>query len=198
MAKVPEFHFGKDFNIRRADSCAHSQGILACLAEAFAPYRNSYTPEGYADTVLSPETLAHRIETMTIFVAVAGEGEIVGTIAFAPSRATPARAGGPTASDSPVLRSPDHPITGSPDLPLEGHLRGMAVRTAWQGAGVAQQLLQSAEEELRSQGCSRITLDTTLPLQRAMRFYEKHGYRRSGRQQDFFGMVLVEYSKEIG
>lgn len=186
MVKIPEFHIGKAFYIRRADSSADSkdsQGILACLAEAFAPYRDSYTPEGYADTVLSPYTLARRMETMTIFVAVTAEGEMVGTVACA--------------GVIHALRSPDHPISGSPDS-IEGHLRGMSVRTSWQGAGVAEKLLESAEEELRSQGCSRITLDTTLPLERAMRFYEKHGYRRSGREQDFFGMVLVEYVKNIG
>jgi GNAT superfamily N-acetyltransferase len=79
----------------------------------------------------------------------------------------------------------------------EGHLRGMAVRAAWQGAGVAQALLERAESELRAQGCSRVTLDTTLPLERAMRFYEKNGYQRSGRVADFFGMVLIEYEKAI-
>ncbi len=31
-----------------------------------------------------------------------------------------------------------------------------------------------------------------------MRFYEKHGYRRSGRITDFFGMALHEYGKELG
>jgi len=29
-----------------------------------------------------------------------------------------------------------------------------------------------------------------------MRFYEKHGYRRSGKVSDFFGMPLVEYVKQ--
>jgi len=30
-----------------------------------------------------------------------------------------------------------------------------------------------------------------------MRFYEKHGYRRSGKVSDFFGMPLVEYAKPL-
>jgi len=30
-----------------------------------------------------------------------------------------------------------------------------------------------------------------------MRFYEKHGYRRSGKVSDFFGMPLVEYVKPV-
>ena len=79
----------------------------------------------------------------------------------------------------------------------EGHLRGMAVRAAWQGKNVAEKLLRAAEEELRARRCRRITLDTTEPLERAMRFYEKHGYRRSGRVTDFFGMRLHEWVKSL-
>lgn len=79
----------------------------------------------------------------------------------------------------------------------EGHLRGMGVLPARLGKGVAGELLQAAEEELRASECKRVTLDTTEPLRRAMRFYEKHGYRRSGRVSDFFGMPLYEYEKQL-
>jgi GNAT superfamily N-acetyltransferase len=79
----------------------------------------------------------------------------------------------------------------------EGHLRGMGVLPAWLGKGVAGDLLGAAEEELRAKNCKRVTLDTTEPLPRAMRFYEKHGYRRSGRVGDFFGMALYEYVKAL-
>lgn len=77
----------------------------------------------------------------------------------------------------------------------EGHLRGMAVRSDHQGKDVAAALLEKAEAELREAGCIRITLDTTEPLRRAVRFYEKHGFRKSGRLSDFFGMPLHEYVK---
>jgi len=79
----------------------------------------------------------------------------------------------------------------------EGHIRGMAVRPEWQGAGVAAQLLQCVESELRNRKCSRVSLDTTAPLQRAMRFYERNGYQRSGKVTDFFGMTLIEYIKKL-
>jgi GNAT superfamily N-acetyltransferase len=79
----------------------------------------------------------------------------------------------------------------------EGHLRGMAVLPEWQGSGVAASLLTTAEAELKRKGCSRVTLDTTEPLQRAIRFYEKHGFRPSGRVSDFFGMPLHEYGKGL-
>ena len=79
----------------------------------------------------------------------------------------------------------------------EGHLRGMAVLNEWQGRGVAERLLVAAEKELASAGCQRVTLDTTGPLQRAIRFYEKHGYRPTGVVRDFFGMPLHEYAKQL-
>ncbi len=79
----------------------------------------------------------------------------------------------------------------------EGHVRGMAVRSAHQGRGLAERLLGAAEEELLRRGCSRVTLDTTQPLRRAIRFYERSGYRPTGAARDFFGMPLLEYAKEL-
>jgi ribosomal protein S18 acetylase RimI-like enzyme len=141
--------------------------ILSCLAATFAPYRDFYTPAAFLDTVLTPETLQDRLASMQVFVAHTGSGEIVGTIACQ------------------VINS------------AEGHLRGMAVLPNCQGSGIAAQLLTHAESQLRRQHCTRITLDTTAPLTRAMRFYEKFGYRRSGKISDFFGMPLFEYHKPL-
>jgi putative acetyltransferase len=73
----------------------------------------------------------------------------------------------------------------------------MAVLPAWQGRGVADQLLAAVEEELRARGCTRITLDTTDPLRRAVRFYERHGFRPSGKVGDYFGMPLHEHVKRL-
>jgi len=151
----------------RRAALADADGILRCLHAAFEPYRDRYTPDGFRDTVLTPVTVHLRLATMTVFLVATGAGEIVGTIGCG-------------------LVSPE-----------EGHIRGMAVLPGWQGAGVAAQLLQAVESELRAQGCQRITLDTTPPLERAMRFYEKHGYRRSGNVSDFFGMPLFEYVKPL-
>lgn len=151
----------------RKAESADGGGILLCLAEAFEPYQESYTAEAFRDTVLDPKTLPQRMGSMCLFVAATSSGEIIGTIGCSLANAQ------------------------------EGHVRGMAVRTAWQGAGVADRLLDSAEFELRVRNCLRVTLDTTLPLQRAMRFYEKHGYRRSGHTRDFFGMILLEYVKDL-
>ena len=152
----------RSFTIRRADS-NDGEAIVACLAAAFAPYHNSYTAAGLADTVLDSESVQRRLREMYVFVAVS-QGNVVGTVACAASGE-------------------------------EGHLRGMAVLPDWQGSGVASALLQAAEAEIRNQRCKRITLDTTKPLARAIRFYARHGFTRSGRVSDFFGMPLHEWVK---
>jgi ribosomal protein S18 acetylase RimI-like enzyme len=79
----------------------------------------------------------------------------------------------------------------------EGYVRGMAVLPDWQGSPVAAALLAAAEAEMRQQGCTHLTLDTMEPLQRAIRFYQKHGFRQCGRVTDFFGMRLHEYVKVL-
>lgn len=142
-------------------------GIYECLRAAFEPYRGDYTVEAFADTVPPVERIHQRLETMSVFVALSGAGEIVGTIA------------------------------GHVVQPGTGHIRGMAVRPEGQGQGIAERLLARAETELRRKKCTRVTLDTTQPLRRAIRFYEKHGYRASGNVADFFGMPLFEYAKRL-
>lgn len=154
----------KPFTIRRATP-HDAPAILACLATAFAPYREQYSPEAFADTILTPQSIQLRLGEMCVFVAVA-TGDVVGTI-------------GCKVSDD------------------EGHLRGMAVLPTWQGSGIASALLNAAEDYLRDIGCRRVTLDTTRPLQRAIRYYENHGYSASGTIRDFFGMPLFEYVKFV-
>jgi GNAT superfamily N-acetyltransferase len=151
----------------RPASPEDAPAILQCLRLAFEPYRAQYTPQAYFDTVMTPETLTERLRTMTVLVVTETRENIVGTI------------GGATVSGG------------------EGHLRGMAVPSQFHGRGIAQLLLKSMEEHLKTEGCARITLDTTEPLQRAMRFYEKNRYRRTGKITDFFGMPLIEYAKHF-
>jgi GNAT superfamily N-acetyltransferase len=73
----------------------------------------------------------------------------------------------------------------------------MALKPGYHGAGAAAALLQAAESELRSLGCTTVTLDTTAPLHRAMKFYEKHGYRQSGTRYPKLGMELIEHRKAL-
>lgn len=79
----------------------------------------------------------------------------------------------------------------------EGHIRGMAVSPEHQGCGVARALLDQAESDLRGLNCRSVTLDTTRPLTRAMRLYERNGFRRTGEIASFFGMELFGYQKQL-
>src|ERR1700674_3603844 len=63
----------------RAANQGDAAAILQCLAAAFAPYRTEYTPAGFADTVLSPETVHLRLEQMHVLDAAVA-GNVVGTI----------------------------------------------------------------------------------------------------------------------
>jgi len=141
--------------------------ILKCLAAAFETYKKDYSPPAFADTVLTNETVHVRLQQMHALVATVS-GNVVGTIAAA----------------------------WHPDI-KEAHLRGMAVLPEWHGQGVAAKLLAAIEAWLLSRSIKRMTLDTTLPLAAAMKFYEKHGYHRSGKIGDFFGMPLIEYEKRL-
>jgi ribosomal protein S18 acetylase RimI-like enzyme len=147
-----------------------AEAILHCLARAFEPYRTSYTPGAFANTVLDPASLNERFVSMSLLVAHTDEDAVIGTLAYGAS-----------------------PLSSLE----EGHLRGMAVLPEFQGVGVAEILLSRAESDLKMKGCKFVSLDTTVPLQRAKSFYEKHGYRRSGKVSNFFGMPLYEYVKQL-
>ena len=156
-----------DSTVIRAATRDDCPGILECLALAFAPYRDSYTPEAFLDTVLTPQTIGDRMQQMSLFVAIDASGQVVGTIACKVME------GG------------------------RGHLRGMAVHPECQGLGLSRRLLERAVDELSKRGCDTITLNTTEPLRRAARFYEKNGFRRTGKGGSFFGMALIEHSKSV-
>lgn len=155
-----------EFAVRKA-TLVDLEGILECLHEAFEPYREAYTTDAFADTVLTRETLEQRLLAMTIFVATSRDGQIIGTIGC----------------NQVGTR--------------EGHIRGMAVRTAWHGTGAAQSLLETAEAALHARRCQRISLDTTQPLQRAVSFYLKNGFKPTGTVRPFFGMPIYEFVKEF-
>jgi ribosomal protein S18 acetylase RimI-like enzyme len=151
----------------RKATYGEAEGILNCLRAAFEPYRSCYTTEAFQDTVLTPATIHDRLFAMSVYVAVSQSAQIVATVGFSVSNET------------------------------EGHLRGMAVLPGYQNQGIAGRLLAAVESDLASIGCSQVTLDTTDPLQVAIRFYEAHGYYRSGKVGDFFGMPLHEYVKPL-
>ncbi len=151
----------------RRASQEDGEGILSCLAAAFEQYAGAYTPGAYADTTLTRETVGDRIDHAAVFVAIDLAGQVAGTVGVEFHSRQTA------------------------------HLRGMAVLPEYQGTGLARRLLAEAEAEGARCGRTRMTLDTTEPLERAARFYERNGYRRTGRVTDFFGMPISEFVKRL-
>ena len=141
-------------SIRRATD-ADIDGILACLQLAFEPYKASYTPAAYEDTVPTLIGVEQRLREMCVLVAVNRANEILGTLAYQAMKNN------------------------------EGHLRGMAILPQWQRHGLAKRLLERAESDLRERNCSRCTLDTTPQLRDAIRFYESNGYIATGKSDLF-------------
>jgi len=142
-------------------------GIAACLTAAFNRYRALYTPSGFTDTTLNPDTAIRRLTEMNVYVAVNKEDQIIGTVSW--------------------LRI----------KPEEGHLRGMAVSPEHQGGGLADRLLDRVETDIREAGCRIVSLHTMDFLKRSMRFYEKRGYQRTGKTTDFFGQPAHEFIKNL-
>lgn len=159
------------------------EAVQSCLAAAFEPYRAAYTPGAFLDTVPDREGVALRMRTMTILVVerVAEAGADVGADA------------GARAGVGGVIGTVGYQVSE----PGVGHLRGMAVLPEFHGCGAAESLLAAAEAGLRALGCARVTLDTVPPLARAIRFYERRGYRPTGVVGDLYRMPLIDYEKRL-
>ena len=157
----------EDYLIREAE-IKDAKGIHEVILIAFEEFRYFYSPEGFADTVMSEKAVAKRIDNMTIYIAVDQNDEIIGTIGW------------------------------NKLSEKEGHIRGMAVDPKMQGKeSPATDLLRKVEEDAQSQGCNFLTLDTTEVLQRAQNFYRKNGFIKTGKIGDFFGATIFEFAKEI-
>ena len=156
-----------DYKIRQAEF-KDAKSIHKVILAAFEEYRHYYTPEGFADTVMSEQVAIKRMKEMTLYVAIEQNENVIGTI------------GWQKVSEK------------------EGHIRGMAMHPNWQGKNSpATSLLQIVENDARSEGCTFLTLDTTEVLKRAQNFYKKHGFKETGKTGDFFGSIIYEYVKKI-
>lgn len=80
----------------------------------------------------------------------------------------------------------------------ELYVRSMAVVPSARGRRVGELLLGRVEEFALAHGHTRLTLTTTPFLSRAIRLYERAGFRPSGRGPlELFGTPLFEMSKDL-
>jgi GNAT superfamily N-acetyltransferase len=86
-----------------------------------------------------------------------------------------------------------------PPPPGTIYLWQMFVRPGWQGAGLAQALMDLALAEARERGYERMTLWAAAGAAQARRFYEREGWTVSGHKEDVsFGLPLVQYERGLG
>jgi len=157
----------KDFTIRLA-TIKDAKAVHEVLLAAFEEYRSFYSPEGFADTVLSEEKAKDRIKEMKVYVAVDQQGIIIGTISWQKLNE------------------------------YEGHIRGMGVIPSQRGRNSpAISLLKEVERDAQLENCKILTLDTTEILKRAQNLYEKNGFKKTGKIQDFFGSIIYEFAKTL-
>ena len=79
------------------------------------------------------------------------------------------------------------------------YVRGMAVLPVARGKRAGDLLLEETERFARLNNRSRLVLSTTPFLVRAIRLYQRHGFRRTGEGvQDLFGTPLFTMQKIIG
>lgn len=80
----------------------------------------------------------------------------------------------------------------------ELHLRGMAVAPVARGSRIGERLLERVERFGVETCCRRLSLDTTPFLDRAIRLYERWGFRRIGAEtHDLFGTPLFTMVKPL-
>jgi len=136
------------------------------LHEAFLPYIDLYTPGAFSATVVSADILEARIASENYCVYGCYINDVMaGTV-------------------STKLNSND-----------ELYFMSMAVSPAYSGLGIGTALLNAIENEAQEKRCSSIILETYAPLIDAIRLYEKNGYRRTGNQRDYSGIVIFEMKK---
>ncbi len=143
--------------------------IHALLAEAFEPYRGDYTVEAYEATVVPVDEIERRIDDPDTEVLIAvWAGKVFGSVTVTP-------------------------------LDRESiYIKSMAVASGFQGRGIAYELLKRIEQTAISGGHTKLVLDCYEPLTKAIALYERFGFRRTGKNNPYHGIVVFEMTKKIG
>jgi putative acetyltransferase len=91
-------------------------------------------------------------------------------------------------------------IVGTVSVRPEGqalHIRSMAVHPSMRGHGIGKLLLTQVEHFARTNHYTRLILNTTPFLRRAIRLYEGFGFGFTGTQRKWFGTPLNTMAKEL-
>lgn len=143
--------------------------IHRVLSESFGPYRKFYTKESYDATVISNDEIKNRINREDVDVLVfIYDGRIAGTVCL-------------DVMNGKIL-----------------HVRSMGVRPGFQGKGIGKKILYEIDRIAKEKECDTISLECYDPLIKAIRLYEKFGFRRTGKEIDYHGITVFEMIYNVG
>lgn len=137
--------------------------IHLILSKSFRPYKKDYTKSAFDATVLNPTEIQNRIADQKHDIFVVIQNKhIIGTVS--------------------LLKK------GQDQL----FIRSMAVHPDYQKRGFGLFILKKISELAKRKNIKTIFLDTYKPLKRAVKFYEKFGFKYTGVTQDLYGVEICE------
>jgi len=152
----------EDLIFKKADT-NDSFDIYQVLLKSFKPYEKFYTNKSFDATVLSLEKIRDRIIKNEYDVYVVKVlSSIVGTVSLK--------------------------IMGFSSL----YIRSMAVLPDFQRSGIGRFILENINNIAREYKIEKLVLESSSPLKNALNFYEKHGFKKTGVNRDFYGVQIYE------
>ena len=156
-----------NLTIRPAD-ISEIKNIHNLLLESFMPYKKYYTESAFNATVISTDEITKRIKNTEFCVLVA------------------------------LFKNK---ITGTASLHQRNkkslHINTMAVDPRYQNKGIGLQLLQYISDVAKQKNLQQLSLETSKPLEKAIKFYKKFGFKKTGKIRDYFGIEIFEMIKPL-
>jgi len=140
--------------------------IYNTLSKSFEPYKKYFTKKGYNSAVLSSDEIQERIKKNIFKVYVV-------TI--------------------------DNKIVGTTSIIQKNdryYIRSLAVEPDYQNKGIGLFILENIFKIAKKENIKKISLDSFKPLNKAVNFYEKHGFKKTGITKDLYGNEIFEMLKE--
>ncbi len=157
----------KNLTFRKANT-SDINDIHEILYKSFKPYQRFYTDQAFAATVISPEEIKNRIMKSVYDVFIAlFDNQIVGTVSL-------------SIKNQDIL-----------------YIRSMAVDPDFQRIGIGNFILENITSYYEKRKIKKFILESSKPLNNALNFYEKHGFKKTGLNRDFFGVEIFEMIKEF-
>ena len=142
--------------------------IHLVLSKAFEPYKKDYTNGAFNATVLTSTDIQNRIIDQKYEIFVVVIDEhIIGTVSL-------------SKKDQDQL-----------------HVRSMAVHPDYQKRGIGLFILKKINELAKRKDIKTISLDTSKPLKKAIKFYKKFGFEFTGVTKNFYGVEIYEMIKKL-